>query len=110
MSQINEHHKIIMKPKKFTMASVKSFVRKNKGNLKIRVKSTFDGMVDGLVFDRNPGFVPVKETTFHLEYTLGITGAWFVGRGNDYVDPIMNGDAVVGFKCSNSCGNFEVMV
>lgn len=95
---------------KFTMASVKSFVRKNKGNLKIKTKSSFDGMVDGCVYDHKASFVPVKETTTHVEHTLGIPGAWFVGGGRDMVDPITVNDKVVGFKCFNSCGSFEVMV
>lgn len=95
---------------KFTMASVKSFVRKNKGNLKIKTKATFDGMVDGCVYDHKASFVPVIETSLHEQHTLGMAGAWFVGGGRDLVDPILSGDKVVGFKCFNSCGSFEVMV
>lgn len=95
---------------KFTMASVKSFVRKNKGNLKIKTKSSFDGMVDGCVYDHKASFVPVIETSLHPAHTLGMAGAWFVGGGRDSVDPITVDDKVVGFKCFNSCGSFEVMV
>ena len=95
---------------KFTMASVKSFVRKNKGNLMIKTNSSFDGMIDGIRNEQNPEFVKVIETSSHIEHTLGIPGAWFVGGGRDMVDPIKAEDRIVGFKCYNCCGSFEVMV
>ena len=94
---------------KFTMASVKSFVRKNKGNLKIKVGSTFDGMIDGVSYNRDATFVPVVETEQNIKNTLGIQGAWFVGSSRDYVDPIEVDGKLVGFKCFNCCGSFVVM-
>lgn len=39
--------------KKATMATIKSFVKKNRENLLINVKSSFDGMIDGLSYINN---------------------------------------------------------
>jgi hypothetical protein len=95
---------------KFTMSSVKSFVRKNKGNLKIKTKYVYDASVDGCVYVNRTSFVPVVKTSLHEQHTLGMAGAWFVGGGRDMVSPILSGDKVVGFKCFNGCASFEVMV
>ena len=87
--------------KKITRSTVKKFIRENMDNLFINVKRRFDGMTDGCE-PVNDGFVKAEADTIHPEHTLGIKGAWFVGRSNDYFQPYTNisGD-MVGIEVSN---------
>ncbi len=94
---------------KATIATVKSFIRKNADNLLINVTSSFDGMVDGCE-SRNDGFQ--KATTDHeinQAHTFGIRGAWFVGQSRDYIQPFEQ-HGLNGFIISNSCGRFILAV
>ena len=91
-----------------TMATVKSFIRKNQGKLYIRCKSSFDGMVDGVRFDNGAQFTPAQPGT-HAEHSLGINGAWFVGRSRDYLTPI-NEAGFTGFHVYNCCGSFDLAI
>jgi hypothetical protein len=96
--------------KKITLASVKSFIRKNEGKLFINVKSSFDGMTDGCE-SRHDGFVKAEKDIHHPEQTLGIKGAWFVGSSRDYFTPFDNiGGDMTGIEVYNSCGNFILAV
>lgn len=90
--------------KKITLASVKSFVRKNNGNLFINVRSSFDGMTD-CCESRNEGFGKAVIDTDHPSHTLGIKGAWFVGDSRDYLYQYDDGK-FSGIRISNSCGDF----
>lgn len=89
------------------MATVKSFVRKNHDNILIYTKSRFDGMVDGCRGTGDVGFDPVTWTMDHVDMTLGIQGAWFVGSSRDYITPF-DKDGVVGFEIYNCCGSFAI--
>ena len=42
-------------------------------------------------------------------HTLGVVGAWFVGRSRDYFSPF-NEDGWTGIRVSNSCGSFVLAV
>lgn len=96
--------------KKITLATVKSFIKKNKESLLINVKSRFDGMTDG-VEQVEGGFVKAVETTNHSENTLGIAGAWFVGQSRDYFRFFENiGGDMIGIDVSNSCGRFVIAI
>jgi len=86
-----------MKP---TIATVKSFIKKNKDQLYIKVSSNFDGMVD-CVIPAKSEFTKVDQINMEEKYTLGIKGAWFVGNSRDYITPIENG-----YEIYNSCGSF----
>lgn len=96
--------------KKITLATVKSFVNNNKSKLYIDVRSSFDGMVDGLRYE-DEGFTPVQETErqVNLKHTLGISGAWFVGSSRDYFSKFEN-DKYDGIEVINSCGKFILVV
>jgi len=96
--------------KKITLATIKSFIKKNEGKLFINVKSRFDGMTDG-VESQHGGFVAAVQTEDHKSYCLGIKGAWFVGQSRDYFTAYDNlaGD-MTGFEVSNSCGRFILAV
>lgn len=89
--------------KKITAATVKSFIKKNRANLFINVKSDFDGMTDS-VERRTDGFKKAKEEAHH-EATLGIEGVWFVGSSRDYFTAYETA-TMTGYEVSNSCGTW----
>jgi hypothetical protein len=96
--------------KKVTLATVKSFIKKNLPNLYIMTSSRFDGMVDGVRRVEGAAFrkVTVTELT-KCEATLGIEGVWFVRGSRDYFTPI-NKDGFVGYEVYNCCGTWTVAV
>lgn len=96
--------------KKFTLASAKSFLKKNAKSLYILKKSDFDGMQDCVVSTGNREFKKAEKATYSHTNNLGIQGVWFVGGGRDYFTPLyaVNSDEIVGFECYNCCGNFFV--
>jgi len=95
---------------KTTLATIKSFIRKNAGNIYINVKSEFDGMTD-CCESRHDGFTKAK----HLEnsgrdaHDLGIQGAWFVGSSRDYFRDY-NENGMTGFEVTNCCGRFIIAI
>jgi hypothetical protein len=94
--------------KKITLATVKSFIRKNRSSLFINVKSSFDGMVDGCT-SRNEGFIKAADDTNHPEHSFGVKGAWFVGQSRDYFKAYES-ETATGFEVSNSCGHFILAI
>lgn len=96
--------------KKITLATVKKFIRDNSGCLFINVKSSFDRMTD-CCESLHDGFTKAVKTEDHKEYTLGISGAWFVGSSRDYFKPYDNiGGDMTGIEVSNSCGYFVLAI
>ena len=69
---------------KITRATLKSFIRKNKDNLFIHCKRTFNGMTDGVDYIKDSRFREIKETEDMNDMTLGIEGVWCVGSSRDY--------------------------
>ena len=94
--------------KKITLATVKSFIKKNEGCLFIRVKSKFDGMTDGLEYFQD-GFRLAEETDVLVQYTLGIKDAWFVGSSRDHLSPFET-EHLTGIEVSNCCGRFILAI
>ena len=78
-----------------TIATIKSFIRENEGNL--------------LISSEKDGFTPVIKTDDHLFNTLGIKGAWFVGRGHDQIT-LIGDDSFHGYFVFNNCGSFSLGV
>jgi len=98
-----------MNPKKTTIATLKSFVRKNRANLYINVKSKFDGMYDSVMENENSAFHPAASAGSNMiDYTLGISGAWICTSGN-YVTPYNNG-VFQGYSVLNCCGEFILAI
>lgn len=97
--------------KKITLATVKSFVRKNAGSLHIKVRSQFDGMVDGVRPLDDSKFRPVDAAAVDTDnsQTLGIAGAWFVRDSQDYFTPYSK-NGFVGYEVYNCCGEFVLAV
>ena len=95
--------------KKITMATLKSFIRKNvdKG-LFLNVKSSFDGMQD-CCESRNDGFLRVVREEGYISNTLGLRGLWVVGSSRDYLSKYED-SRFIGIEYSNSCGRGIVAV
>lgn len=89
--------------KKITMATVKSFVRKNANKgIFVNVKSSFDGMTD-MCEARNSGFMIADKDETCVENTLGLCGVWLVGNSRDYFTAYED-DKFIGITYYNSCG------
>lgn len=94
--------------KRITKATFKSFVKKNRANLYVKVKSSFDGMTD-CVQQLNGGFAPAKEAVYTHENNLGIGGVWLVNGSRDYFREVTQ-DGFTGIEVYNCCGTFVVAV
>ena len=95
--------------KKITLATIKSFIRKNEGKLFIRCRSYFDGMTDGTSYHKNPQFIPVQKAEYYDKYNFGISGAWFVYSSNNFYSAIDEGD-FVGYSIGNCCKDFDLAI
>ena len=109
-----------MTDKKITIATVKSFIRRNRSTLLVRVTSAFDGRQDGVRDHVASDFAPAmcRETYCHetgryvpaaadSKDSLGIMGVWFTGR--DSCRRIET-DTVRGYEVYNCCGTWSVGV
>jgi len=94
--------------KKITLATLKSFIRKNSDDLYINVRSSFDGMTDGLEYYKN-GFSKAEKTNEFESNTLGISGAWLVGGSRNHFSAY-NENGFEGIRVSNCCGSFILAV
>jgi len=90
-----------------TVATLKSFIRKNRANLFIKHKSQFDGMCDGVVYDPNAAFKPALTVSSCIKNTLGIHGVWVVGR--DLISAF-EADGFKGYDVYNCTGSFVLAV
>ena len=99
-----------MKTKRITIATIKSFIKKNNDKLLINVKSKFDGMTDGLE-DKKDGFTKAVINLEHVntENTLGVEKAWFVGFSRDWFEAFEN-ETLIGYQVTNSCGRFILAI
>ena len=94
--------------KKITRATLKSFVKKNKSNLLLKVNSSFSGMTD-CVESVEDSFSPATEDKRNTENTLGMNGVWLVGDSRDYFTAYDDG-VYTGIECYNCCGSFILAV
>jgi len=94
--------------KKITMATVKSFIRKNRYALRISSRTQFDGMCDGIMPTADQSFVRAYETDTHMDATLGVQGAWFTNSKN-YLQRFEEA-GMIGFRIQNCCGSFDLAV
>lgn len=95
--------------KKITLATLKSFVRKNLPVMFICKRASFDGMTDCVEYDSNATFQPAKEGASYPENTLGIAGVWLVGSSRDHISRY-EAPGWEGFEVYNCCGTFVVAV
>lgn len=93
--------------KKITLATIKSFIKKNESKIYIEVKSSFSGMTDCVETIKDDFKLAVKDVNINVKYTFGIPGAWFVGNSRDYFEAFENTN-YTGFKVYNACGSFII--
>ena len=93
--------------KKPTLATLKSFIAKNRPNLHIDVKSAFDGMTDCIEQNANSQFKLASKSDGYKN-TLGINGVWVV-FGGDFIRPFSE-NGFTGYSVSNCCGKFVVAI
>ena len=96
---------------RITLATIKAFIRKNRENLYIDVKSTFDGMVDCVMPCGDGAFTKAltPDDGYNHQNKLGIQGAWFVLGGGDRFYPFEK-DGFKGYEVYNCCGTFILAV
>ena len=92
---------------RITLATIKSFIKKNEGKLYIEQQSRFDGMVDCIMPTNSNGLVPAQKDERGFENTMGICGAWFVLCGGDWYREYYSGN-FSGYEVSNCCGSFII--
>lgn len=95
--------------KRITMATIKSFIKKNHGNLFLNIKSSFNGMVDGCDYHKGSQFEAVEHTESFSNNKLGVQGAWFVRDGGDLLRAYED-EQFIGFDVYNCCGSFIIAV
>lgn len=94
---------------KITLATFKSFVKKNRENLLVKVGSSFSGMTD-MCEPVDDHFTPAEDNDhFPTKNSLGIGGIYLVGSSRDRFRYFEN-ENLVGIEVYNACGNFTVAV
>lgn len=94
---------------KITLATIKSFIKKNINNLYIQNLSDFDSTIDGISACNNKSFKKTIETLDHTQHSLGIKDAWFVLGSRDYFQNYEDKE-FIGFDVSNCCGHFVLAI
>lgn len=89
---------------RISITTIKTFIKANSENLYIKTQSKFNGMIDGLEYVKD-GFEKAELCQDHIEYTLGVKGAWFVGSSRDWKEPFEN-ETMKGYRIVNCCGSF----
>lgn len=99
---------------KITLATIKSFLRKNEGSLFVSYDGYFDGMTDCYQPSLDKSIKPL-EGSFDKDNksTLGFPALWFVGGSRDKFAPKeieFNGVKYTGFEVYNCCASFTILV
>ena len=96
--------KNLLKAKKITLATLKSFAKRNADNLFVKMESGFDGMTDMVEYDKDASFNP---TVINPEksnyYRTGIQGVYTVGSSRDYFT-LYEDEKFYGIEVYNCCG------
>lgn len=93
-----------MENKKITLATFKSFIKKNEENLLVNEVSSFDGMHDCVMSSEKVGFTKITKTESNVKHTLGIVGLWLVGSSRDYFRTYED-EKYTGIEVYNCCGS-----
>ena len=89
--------------KKITLASLKSFARRNKNSLFYKEKSSFDGMVDCVVSSKNEWQKTELNTEKTGYYQTGIQGIYTVSQSGN-IFTMYEDDNYFGIEVYNCCG------
>lgn len=94
---------------KITKATLKSFIKVHRANLYVKVNSSFDGMTDCVMAERNTFTAAQVPFYSHVENDLGVAGVYLVGGSRNYFQAY-NADGFTGIRTINCCGSFTVAV
>lgn len=95
--------------KKITLATLKSFARRNAGNIFCITGSSFNGMVDmveSVESEWKPTEINLEKTNY---YRTGIQGIYTVGSSRDYFR-LYEDDNFIGINVYNCCGDSTLAV
>ncbi len=95
---------------KITKSTLKSFIRRNKNNLLIKESGSFDGMIDGISWNKNSSFKNVKITDKDLNHTLGIEDVWVIERAGANNFDRYEDENYIGIEVYNCCGKFTLAI
>ncbi len=98
--------------KKITRAAVKSFIRRHRDHLFIRIDSKIQGYDDGKSRIHAATFNAATVSDLSNEHTLGVEGVWFLGRGfagGDYFESFQR-DGYEGIAVFNNMCDFVLAV
>ena len=104
----NGRHTMANTTKKFTLASLKSFVRKSfeAENLFVLQTSSFDSMQDMVTTTEGKSLTQVTALDArHPENTLGVQGMWVVGSGNMFTNVSSRFPGFEAWEVYNCCGS-----
>lgn len=85
--------------KKITLATLKSFAKRNADKLFVKEESSFNGMTDCVEQNRNPTWKAVT-----LENAIGMNGVYVVKSSRDWFS-LYDGDEYIGIRVYNCCGS-----
>jgi len=94
--------------KKITKATLKSFINKNRDNLYLKVKSSFDGSVDSTIYLKDPQFKKAVASKYPSKENMGIEGVWVVDKPNLFSS--YKEDGWTGIEVFNCCAHFVVAI
>jgi len=88
---------------KFTRASLKSWIKKNKDNLYIKKTSSFNGMIDCVDSVEDPKNIRVESERidFTKKHDFWIVGLWLVPGSRNSFD--LDNNEVRVYNCCGSC-------
>lgn len=96
--------KKLITTKRITLATLKSFAKRNSDNLFVKNLSDFDGMTDCVEFEKNPTWKKSRFIDASNYYRTGIEGIYTVGNSRDYFTKYEDGE-YIGIKIYNCCGS-----
>ena len=96
--------KNLLKAKKITLATLKSFAKRNQENIFTKELSSFDGMTDGVEYNQDANW---SKTEINPEksnyYKTGIQGVYTVGGSRNYFS-LYEDEKFTGIRIYNCCG------
>jgi len=88
---------------KITLATLKSFAKRNADKLFVKEVSEFNGMTDCVETNRIAEFKPTEMNDKKGYFRTGIQGVYTVGSSRDYFTYYSDG-TFTGIEVTNSCG------
>lgn len=91
--------------KRITLATIKSWMKKNEGRIYVQERSRFDGSIDAVSYHEAPEFNLAQPSYNPHKNNFNMRGVWFVFGGGDCYTPYDDGK-FQGYEVYNCCGSF----